>query len=149
MPRETVVDGCRVCMVGEAMEQFAIEGIDHMGWNAGSGQFVKTSHQDPPLMEVQVKVLTHYKQQKLLLCKLKNDRGGERRDCVGADEVPQVRQSRSTIDRGQRRAPIMASSQWQVLKQTGHAWHGHYRGAVGDLLGRLGQVQEDDWLEIF
>ena len=55
MPREAVVDGCGVCMV--AMEQFAIEGIDHMGWDAGSGQFIKTSHQDPPLMEVQVKVL--------------------------------------------------------------------------------------------
>ena len=57
MPREAVVDGCRVCMVGEAMEQFAIEGIDHMGWDAGSGQFIKTSPQDPPLMEVQMKVL--------------------------------------------------------------------------------------------
>ena len=45
------------CMVGEAMEQFAIEGIDHMGWDAWSGQFIKTSPQDPPLMEVQVKVL--------------------------------------------------------------------------------------------
>ena len=31
MPRETVVGRCRVCMVGEAMKQFAIEGIDHMG----------------------------------------------------------------------------------------------------------------------
>ena len=57
MPREAVVDGCRVCMVGEAMEQFAKEGIDHMGWDKGSGQFIKTSPQDPPLMEVQVKVL--------------------------------------------------------------------------------------------
>ena len=57
MPREAVVDGCGVCMVGEAMEQIAIEGIDHMGWDAGSGQFIKTSLQDPPLMEMQVKVL--------------------------------------------------------------------------------------------
>ena len=32
------MDGCGVCMVGEAMEQFAIEWIDHMGWDAGSGQ---------------------------------------------------------------------------------------------------------------
>ena len=39
------------------MEQFVIEGIDHMGWDAGSGQFIKTSRQDPPQMEVQVKVL--------------------------------------------------------------------------------------------
>ena len=57
MPREAVVDGGRVCMVGEAMEQFAMEGIDHMGWDKGSGQFIKTSPQDPPLMELQVKVL--------------------------------------------------------------------------------------------
>ena len=57
MPRKTVVGRCRVCMVGEAMKQFAIEGIDHMGWDAGSGQFIKTSPQDIPLMEVQVKVL--------------------------------------------------------------------------------------------
>ena len=57
MPREAVVDGYGVCMVGEYMEQFAIEGIYHMGWDAGSGHFIKTSHQDPPLMEVQMKVL--------------------------------------------------------------------------------------------
>ena len=57
MPREAVVDRCGVCIVGEAMEQFAIEGIDYMGWDAGSGQFIKTSPQDPPLMEVQGKVL--------------------------------------------------------------------------------------------
>ena len=57
MPREAVVDRCGVCMAGEAMEQFAIEGIDHMGRDTGSGQFIKTSPQDPPLMEVQVKVL--------------------------------------------------------------------------------------------
>ena len=44
-------------MEGEAMEQFAIEGIDHMGWDAGSGQFIKTSPQDLPLMELQLKVL--------------------------------------------------------------------------------------------
>ena len=44
-------------MVEEAMEEFAIEGIDHMCWDAGSGQFIKTSPQDIPLMEVQVKVL--------------------------------------------------------------------------------------------
>ena len=31
MHREAVVDGCGVRMAGEAMEQFAIEGIDHMG----------------------------------------------------------------------------------------------------------------------
>ena len=57
MPREAVVDECRMCMVGEAMEQFPIEGIDHVGWDAGSGQFIKTSPQDPPLMGMQVKVL--------------------------------------------------------------------------------------------
>ena len=57
MPIEAAVDGCGACMVGDAMERFAIEGIDHMGWDAGSGQFIKTSPQDPPLMEVQVKVL--------------------------------------------------------------------------------------------
>ena len=95
MPREAVVDRCGVCIVGEAMEQFAIEGIDqvgwdvgsgqfiktcphgrvrgvhggealeqfaiegidHMGWDAWSGQFFKTNPKDPPLMEVQVKVL--------------------------------------------------------------------------------------------
>ena len=44
-------------MVGEAIEQFAIEGIDHMGLDAWSGQFIKTSPQVPPLMEVQVNVL--------------------------------------------------------------------------------------------
>ena len=37
MPREKVVDVCRVCRVGEAMEQFAIEGIDEMSWDTGSG----------------------------------------------------------------------------------------------------------------
>ena len=57
IPREAVLDRCRVCMVGEAVEQIAIEGIVHMGWDAGSGQFIKTSPQDPPLMEVQVMVL--------------------------------------------------------------------------------------------
>ena len=57
MPIEAVVDRCGVYMVGEAMKQFAIEGIDHMGWDAGSGQFIKTSPQDLPPMEVQVKVL--------------------------------------------------------------------------------------------
>ena len=57
MPREAVMDGCWVCMVGEAKEQFTIEGIDHMGWDEGSGQFMKTRRQDPPQMEVQVKVL--------------------------------------------------------------------------------------------
>ena len=35
MPGEAVVDRCMVCMVGEAMEQFVIEGMDHMGWDAG------------------------------------------------------------------------------------------------------------------
>ena len=57
MPREAVVNGCMVCMVREAMEQLAIEGIDHIIWDAGSDQFIITSPQDPPLMEVQVKVL--------------------------------------------------------------------------------------------
>ena len=52
------MDWCRVCMVGEAMEQFTMEGIDHMVWDAWSNQFLKTSPQDPPLMEVQVKVLS-------------------------------------------------------------------------------------------
>ena len=40
------------------MEQFTMEGIDHMVWDAWSNQFLKTSPQDPPLMEVQVKVLS-------------------------------------------------------------------------------------------
>ena len=44
-------------MVRKAMEQFAIEGIDHIGWETGSGQFIETSPQDPPLMELQVKVV--------------------------------------------------------------------------------------------
>ena len=35
MPREAVVDGCGVRMAGEAIEQFAIEGMDHLGWDAG------------------------------------------------------------------------------------------------------------------
>ena len=37
MPGDVVVDGCGVCIVGEAMEHLAIEGIGHMGWDAGSG----------------------------------------------------------------------------------------------------------------
>ena len=45
-------------MVGEAMEQFTMQGMDHMEWDEGSDQFIKTSPQDPPLMEVQVKVLS-------------------------------------------------------------------------------------------
>ena len=57
MPKEAVVDRYRLCMVGEAMKQFAIEGIDYMGWDAGSGQFIKTSPKDPPLMDMQVTVL--------------------------------------------------------------------------------------------
>ena len=57
MPREAVVDGYGVCMVGEYMEQFAIEGFSHMVWDAGSGHFIKTSPQDPSLMEFQVMVL--------------------------------------------------------------------------------------------
>ena len=57
MPREAVVDGIRVCIVGKAMEEFAIEGIDHMCMDAGSGHFIKTSPEDPPLMEVHMKVL--------------------------------------------------------------------------------------------
>ena len=44
-------------MVEEAMEKFAIEGIDQMNWDAGLGRFMKTSPHDPPLMELQVKVL--------------------------------------------------------------------------------------------
>ena len=40
---------------GEAMKQFTMEVIDYMEWDAGSDQFIKTS---PPLMEVQVKVLS-------------------------------------------------------------------------------------------
>ena len=46
-----------VCMVGEAMEQFTMQGMDHMEWDEGSDQFIKTSPQDPPLMKMQVKVL--------------------------------------------------------------------------------------------
>ena len=50
VPREAVVDGCGECMVGEAMEQFTMEGIDHMEWDAGSDQFIKTSPQVLPLI---------------------------------------------------------------------------------------------------
>ena len=46
-----------VFMVGKAMKQFAIKWIDNKGWDAGLGQFIKTSPKDLPLMEVQVKVL--------------------------------------------------------------------------------------------
>ena len=46
--REAVVDGCGVCIVREAMKQFAIEEIDHMGWDTGSAQFIKTSPQTYP-----------------------------------------------------------------------------------------------------
>ena len=35
-------------MVGEAMEQFAIEGIDNMGWDAGSGQFITPARRTHP-----------------------------------------------------------------------------------------------------
>ena len=49
-PREAVFNGCELCMVGEAMEQFVIEGKDHICWDAGSCQFIKSSPQDPPLM---------------------------------------------------------------------------------------------------
>ena len=58
VPREAVVDECWACKVGEAMEQFPMEGIDHMEWDAGSDQFIKTSPQVLPLMFVQVKVLS-------------------------------------------------------------------------------------------
>ena len=46
--REAVVDGCGVCIVREAMKQFAIEEIDHMGWDTGSAQLIKTSPQTYP-----------------------------------------------------------------------------------------------------
>ena len=45
-----MVDECWVCKVGEAMEQFPKEGIDHMEWDALSDQFIKTNPQVPPLM---------------------------------------------------------------------------------------------------
>ena len=50
VPKEAVLDECWVCKVGEAMQQFPIEGIDHMEWDAGSDQFIKTSPQVLPLM---------------------------------------------------------------------------------------------------
>ena len=36
------VDGCEVCMVGKAKEQFTEEGLDHMEWDVRKEQFIKT-----------------------------------------------------------------------------------------------------------
>ena len=63
VPREVVVDECMVCMVGKAMKQFTEEGIDHMEWDTRLKQFVKSNPQDPPLMGVQVKVLSQVQKQ--------------------------------------------------------------------------------------
>ena len=61
--RETEMDGCGICVVGEAMQKFTEEGIDHMEWDEGLDKFVKTNPQEPPLMEVQVKVLSQVQKQ--------------------------------------------------------------------------------------
>ena len=55
--REATIGGRGVCFVDEAMQKFTMEGIDHMEWDACTDQFVKTSPEVLPLMEVQVKVL--------------------------------------------------------------------------------------------
>ena len=41
----------------------AVRGVGHMEWNMGFQTFVKGSPQDPPVMEVQVKVLSQIKKQ--------------------------------------------------------------------------------------
>ena len=56
--REAEMDGCGICVVGEAMQKFTEEGIDHMEWDVGLDKFVKTNPQEPQLMEAQVKVLS-------------------------------------------------------------------------------------------
>ena len=43
--------------VGGGHEAVRYRRDDHMGWDAGSGQFIKTSPHDLPLLEVQVNVL--------------------------------------------------------------------------------------------
>ena len=62
MAREEM-DGCTVCMGGKAMEQFTEEGIDHMEWDRRKERFVKTNPQEPPLMEVKVRVLYEVQKQ--------------------------------------------------------------------------------------
>ena len=57
------VDGCEVCMVGKAIEQFTTEGIDHMEWDIWKEQFVKTHQQEPPVMKVKVRVLSEVQKQ--------------------------------------------------------------------------------------
>ena len=45
------------------MQQFVAEGKGHMEWNMGFQTFVKASPEDPPMMEVQVKVFSQIKKQ--------------------------------------------------------------------------------------
>ena len=45
------------------MQRFTEEGLDHMEWDKGLSKFVKTSPQDPPLMEVKVEVLSQVQKQ--------------------------------------------------------------------------------------
>ena len=52
-----------ICTVGEAMQQIVAKGIGHMEWNMGLQAFVKANPQDPPVTEVQVKVLSQMKKQ--------------------------------------------------------------------------------------
>ena len=54
---------CRICMLGEAMQKLTTEGIDHMEGDMGLANYGKASPQDPPLMEVQVKVLSQEQNQ--------------------------------------------------------------------------------------
>ena len=45
------------------MQQFVAEGKCHMEWNMGFQTLVKASPEDPPMMEVQVKVFSQIKKQ--------------------------------------------------------------------------------------
>ena len=45
------------------MQQFVAEGKGHMKWNMGFQTFVKASPEDPPMMDVQVKVFSQIKKQ--------------------------------------------------------------------------------------
>ena len=48
LAREATTFG--ILLVGEAIQKFTTEGIDHMEWDIGSDKFIKASTQDPPLM---------------------------------------------------------------------------------------------------
>ena len=45
------------------MRQFVAEGKGHIEWNMGFQTFVQASPEDPPIMEVQVKVFSQIKKQ--------------------------------------------------------------------------------------